>query len=237
MGQRSIVPLEKRCSGCSLSKWWCMCELIPKTDNQTAVVWIYHPLELLKTTSSTVLSRLSLRRKMVLQWEGRGDPIPMPSLDLSNAWVLMPEDGAIPIEEKAREYLNQKAIQPHLSPPVLIAIDGTWRQARRMVKKIPWLLELPKITVTDANPNPNILRRQHLEEGMSTSDAIALCLKYLGEEEASQSLLSARLLQMTHVLKTRGIYIDQRVEQLNRSQRAVILNVNGEPDSNQIEEK
>jgi DTW domain-containing protein YfiP len=135
----------------------------------------------------------------------------------------MPEDGAMPIEQKTQEYFNQKANSPQIAPPVLIAIDGTWRQARRMVKKIPWLLDLPKITVNDANPNPNILRRQHFEEGMSTSDAIAICLKYLGEEEASQSLLSARLLQMKHVLKTRGIYIEQRVEQLHSSLRPVVL--------------
>jgi DTW domain-containing protein YfiP len=231
MGQRSLVPIERRCSGCALSKAWCICDQMPKVDHQLKIIWIYHPLELLKTTSSTVIARRCLNHVQLLQWEGRGDPIPKPNLDLSNAWVLMPEEGATPLEDEIEKFKNlqnqnhptQNHPTQNLAPPVLIAIDATWRQARRMVKKIEWLQPLKKVILLQSNPNPNILRRQHLEEGMSTLDAVAIGLRLIGETQEAQTLLDARLFQMKHILKTRGIVIEQRVEQVQSSTRPWLI--------------
>ncbi len=224
MGQRSLVPIERRCSGCALSKAWCICDQMPKVDHKLKIIWIYHPLELLKTTSSTVIARRCLNHVQLLQWEGRGDPIPKPNLDLSNAWVLMPEEGATPLEDEIEKIKQIQSNQTQeLVPPVLIAIDATWRQARRMVKKIEWLQPLKKVILLQSNPNPNILRRQHLEEGMSTLDAVAIGLRLIGETQEAQTLLDARLFQMKHILKTRGIVIEQRVEQVQSSTRPWLI--------------
>ena len=61
----------------------------------------------------------------------------------------------------------------------LVAIDGSWKQAKALWWRNPWLLRLNRIML---NPESASRRPQVKKEGLSTIEAVALALKCLGED-------------------------------------------------------
>ncbi len=55
-------------------------------------------------------------------------------------------------------------------------LDGSFRQARRMYKRVPELRELPELCLPAPIITPTRLRRPTQPEGMSTIEAIAAAL-------------------------------------------------------------
>ena len=62
----------------------------------------------------------------------------------------------------------------------LVVIDGSWKQAKALWWRNPWLLRLNRITL---NPLHRSLRAQVKREGLSTIEAVALALECLGEDK------------------------------------------------------
>jgi hypothetical protein len=60
----------------------------------------------------------------------------------------------------------------------IVVIDGSWKQAKAMWWRNPWLLKLTRITL---NPSHKSLRGQAKKEGLATIEAVALALECLGE--------------------------------------------------------
>jgi hypothetical protein len=68
----------------------------------------------------------------------------------------------------------------------IVVIDGSWKQAKAMWWRNPWLLRLTRITL---NPAYKSLRGQAKKEGLATIEAVALALECLGENvEVGESL-------------------------------------------------
>jgi DTW domain-containing protein YfiP len=60
----------------------------------------------------------------------------------------------------------------------IVVLDGSWKQAKAMWWRNPWLLKLTRITL---NPEHKSLRGQAKKEGLATIEAIALAFDCLGE--------------------------------------------------------
>lgn len=57
----------------------------------------------------------------------------------------------------------------------LLVLDGTWAQTRRMLRRMPALASLPRLSVAAPEQAGPRLRRPHLEQGMATMEAL-LCV-------------------------------------------------------------
>jgi hypothetical protein len=62
----------------------------------------------------------------------------------------------------------------------IIALDGSWKQAKTLWWRNPWFLKLNRISL---NPAHASLRAQTREGGLSTIEAIAFALDNLGEDK------------------------------------------------------
>ena len=62
----------------------------------------------------------------------------------------------------------------------IVVLDGSWKQAKSMWWRNPWLLKLTRVTL---NPNHKSLRGQAKKEGLATIEAIALAFDCLGENK------------------------------------------------------
>jgi hypothetical protein len=69
----------------------------------------------------------------------------------------------------------------------IIAIDGTWKQAKTLWWRNPWLTRLNRISL---NPAHTSLRPQVKGEGLSTIEALAFAFEHLGEQrETGETML------------------------------------------------
>jgi hypothetical protein len=63
----------------------------------------------------------------------------------------------------------------------IVVIDGSWKQAKAMWWRNPWLLKLSRITL---NPDHPSLRGQAKKHGLATIEAVAMTFDCLGENAA-----------------------------------------------------
>ena len=100
----------------------------------------------------------------------RGDaaPIPFPP----KTGVLYPSASALPIEDIA---VDER-------PTHLIAIDGTWHQARTLYRDMRWLHQFPHYALNPAEPSRYRIRREPKASFVSTLEAVLYSLHILEPE-------------------------------------------------------
>ncbi len=74
--------------------------------------------------------------------------------------------------------LDRRLAEEDDRPIRLIVPDGTWRQARRMVRRVAGLAKVPRVTLPEGLVSKYRLRKRRPTGGMCTFEAIseALCL-------------------------------------------------------------
>ncbi len=70
-----------------------------------------------------------------------------------------------------------------------IVLDGTWQEAQKMYNRSPYLSALPKISIFNANKSTFRLRRNQLENGLSTVETVAHILDKTGQIKTSEKLM------------------------------------------------
>jgi DTW domain-containing protein YfiP len=109
--------------------------------------------------------------------------------------VLFPGHGALP--------LTLELIETLPSPPALIVPDGNWRQASRMVKRLPLLADAVKVVLPARDFKGSALRR-NLPGRMSTFEAVAQALGVLEGESVAGPLLDFYRRATDRMLFSRG---------------------------------
>jgi len=93
--------------------------------------------------------------------------------------LLYPGDGANPLEPEA--------VEGRLT---LVAIDGTWAQARSIVAANPWLATLSQLRLSPRGRSVYAVRRQPYPWGLCTLEAVAEALALLDHDaDAGAALL------------------------------------------------
>ena len=91
----------------------------------------------------------------------------------------------------------------------IILLDGSWSQAKALWWRNPWLLKTQRLLLVPQKRSLyGKLRKEPRKESVSTLEACALCLDYLGEDpQISEGLMSSfsRLLEKYKTLHGRTI--------------------------------
>ncbi len=197
----------ERCASCGLKLAGCICASMPRLHSRVRFVLIRHYKEAWKTSNSGRVLARCLPETRVYDWRGRGGPWTAPELP-PGSWLLFPGDEARPA-----------AALRDIERPVVVLIDGTWKQSRKMCRQVPGLAALPRLSLR-AQPLPLVLRRRVVPGGLCTAEAAARLLIAAGEEAAGRGLLAAWQAQVRHILRSKGLRPDTRIEQLGASPRA-----------------
>ena len=118
--------------------------------------------------------------------------------------VLFPGRGARP--------LTPELVASLPSPPALVVPDGNWRQAGRMVKRLPLLAGAVKVALPARAFAGAALRRNRPGHRMSTYEAVAQALGVLEGEAVAGPLLdfyrraTDRMLLVRGKLKSGDVY-------------------------------
>lgn len=110
------------------------------------------------------------------------------------SYVLFPADNAINLED----------LRPQI-PIQLIVTDGNWRQASKLNTRHPELSHLPRVKISAQNLAQHHLRKEHMREGLSTLEAIALAIRTIEGHTAGNALLALYQKKLEATLQGRGI--------------------------------
>jgi DTW domain-containing protein YfiP len=110
--------------------------------------------------------------------------------------VLFPGRGARP--------LTPELIAALPSPPCLIVPDGNWKQAGKMVKRLPLLAATTKVALPVRDFTGNALRRNRPGHRMSTYEAVAQALGVLEGKEVAEVLMEFYRRATDRMLLVRG---------------------------------
>jgi DTW domain-containing protein YfiP len=87
----------------------------------------------------------------------------------------------------------------------LVVPDGTWKQARKMTKRIAWLGELPRVVVPPGPPSLYGVRRTDKPGALSTMEAVARAYGVLEGAEVQEELERAFRVLVARLLYSRGV--------------------------------
>jgi DTW domain-containing protein YfiP len=149
---------------------------------------VRHVREATKSTSTARWAHLLLPSCELREYRERADADGL-ALGAPGDWLLFPGEG--------------EASPARLPPQRLIVLDGTWRQARRMLRALPALQWIPRLTAPPRLPG---LRLRTAPNGgaLSTLEAMAGAVAKLESAELGALLLETHDALVDRVLRARG---------------------------------
>jgi DTW domain-containing protein YfiP len=170
------------CARCRRPASVCYCDALPRLETTTRVVILQHPRERDMPIGTARMASLCLPQAELhvgVRWADSAalaralrDPARPPIL-------LYPGAGA-------RDILRD----PPPGPVTLVIVDGTWSQAKTVVRDNPVLQALPRYAFATPEPSQYRIRREPRAEYVSTIEAVMHVLGVLeGEPARFRSLL------------------------------------------------
>lgn len=175
-----------------------MCAHAPRLEIRTPVVVIIHRSDMPRTSSTVRLLGLAIRDVAILPhgvFPAAADPAAKVPAGTTPV-VLFPGHGAKP--------LTPDLVAALPSPPALVVPDGNWRQASRMVKRIPLLAGAVKVALPERAFPGMAVRRNQEQHHMSTYEAVAQAVGILEGEAVTEPLLDFYRRATDRMLMVRG---------------------------------
>ncbi|MGF1698608.1 DTW domain-containing protein [Vibrio lamellibrachiae] len=193
------------CPDCHLSLH-CVCDLIPRIDSSIHIALLMHENELTRETNSGQWLQASLTHCSQHIWQRTAptqslvDLIKQPHLE---PLILFPSEQSIAVsqaietiaskntEQKDTEkrYTAGKEIESIEKVPLFIILDGTWQEAKKMAKKIPWLEGCQHVHLSPSSNSSYQLRRNQAKGHLCTLEVGAELLNSVEENISSQKLM------------------------------------------------
>jgi DTW domain-containing protein YfiP len=177
-----VIEPRAMCGRCRRPTSVCYCRALPQIATTTKVVILQHPRERDMPIGTARMASLCLPHSELhvgVRWADNaalahalGDPAQPPIL-------LYPGPGA-------RDILRE----PPVGPVTLVVVDGTWSQAKTVVRDNPILQALPRYAFATPEPSQYRIRREPNAEYVSTIEALMHVLGALeGDPARFRSLL------------------------------------------------
>ncbi len=173
--------VRQRCYQCFRPKSLCFCEAIPRIDNCTNVLILQHVGERSHPFNTARIVQKALRHCRLIadhnQHFGRKN-LPL----LANSGLLYPSVNATSLAE----------LPAAERPGQLVIIDGTWHQAKTILRDAPQLQDLPCYRLSPSSPGQYRIRREPDAHSLSTLEATVAALQALEPDtDGLDQLLSA----------------------------------------------
>ena len=162
------------CYRCHKPQVSCVCASIVPVDNRTAIHVLQHKRERFHPIGTARFAQLGLARGRVIldDPQDRAGTTRDAQAGEAPLGVLFPSPRARLLSELA----------PHERPRTLIVVDGTWPQARSLMRLHTWLHTLPQYALAPAHKSLYRIRTEPFDTAISTIEAIVLALRTLEPE-------------------------------------------------------
>lgn len=190
-----------RCYVCRRPRRMCFCASIPSVANRTEVVLLQHTRERHHPFNTARIVRRALQRCRLIVDHNTGFAARELPLQDGAAALLYPGSEAT--------LLNGQAGIDRVRQ--LVVIDGTWHQAKTVVRDVPALQGLPCFRLQPATPGQFRIRREPTATSLSTIEATVAALRVLEPEtQGLDALLNAFHVMVDQQLAAAGRHLGWR---------------------------
>jgi DTW domain-containing protein YfiP len=179
----TVAPREPRivCPACRRPASVCYCQHVTKVPTRTRVVVLQHPRERDMPIGTARMATLCLPNAELhegVRWD-------------DGALDRILEDGTrTPILLYPGEGATDVMREPPRGPITLVVVDGTWSQAKKLVRENPRLGALPRYAFAPPTPSEYRIRREPEDTYVSTIEALVHVLGALeGDPDRFRALL------------------------------------------------
>ena len=185
----------ERCELCLVSQQHCICSLRIVGESNIAFLLLYHDKEILKPSSTGKLIADVIPETYGVIWQRTIKDeavIHLLNSDMYFPMIVFPHSFAKPEQVKLTSLDCENKFGG--KRPLLVMIDASWREARRIFNKSDYLHKLPMISLSDEqisslkNSNAYNMRKAEKGDHFCTAEVASQLLYALGEERNSEIL-------------------------------------------------
>lgn len=178
----------ERCKFCQVATQYCVCAHQPNIDSDVAVMLIMSENEVFKPSNTGRLILDTIKEGYAFQWS-RTEPDPQMLALINNPdyqpILVFPDEY---VDDQTRVVSQPGECFSQGKKPLIILLDGSWREARRIFRKSRYLDGLPVISIQPQAISQYIMRKSENEQHLSTAEVAVLVLQQLGEINAGNVL-------------------------------------------------
>lgn len=171
------------CMRCRRPERVCFCKHLPSLETKTRIVILQHPRERDMAIGTARMASLCLPGSELhvgVTFEDSRAVDRALADPARPAALLWPGPGAIDVMK-----------DPPRGPITLVVVDGTWWQAKKLVRVNPAIAALPRYSFTPPNPSEYRIRKEPRDDYVSTIEALVHVLGVLeGDQARFQALLA-----------------------------------------------
>lgn len=167
---------------CGLVKGHCICDYDIEIKSQIEFWLLTHENELTRTNNTGRLIERAIDTTKVFVWSRTEEPKELIDLmEIYDVYLVFSDDRE---KEKARvvEY------KPTDKKTAFLILDGTWKEARKILRKSPYLQKLPIVTLHSEKSTSYDLRRNKDDGHLCTVEVAIELLNMVGEKNESELL-------------------------------------------------
>lgn len=185
---KQITKLYQSCDQCGLPIINCICNIVPKIDTK-AKIWILSTEREFRRPSNTarLLKLINPESTELILWERMNPPeklIEYIKSEQYEIYLLFPTENE-DLPERKFEYKNSG------KTPAFIILDGTWKEAGKMLRKSDYLNKLQRISLNPVQKSEFTLRKGAGEGELCTIEAAIEILKLNCELENAKLIKGA----------------------------------------------
>ncbi|ADL50650.1 tRNA-uridine aminocarboxypropyltransferase [Clostridium cellulovorans] len=180
---KQITKLYESCNKCGLPVINCICDIVPKIDTKSRICILSTEKEFSRPSNTARLLKLvNPESTELILWERTNFPeklIEYINSEDYQVYILFPTEND-DLSEVNYEYKNSERT------PVFVILDGTWKEARKILRKSDYLKRLPRISLDPIHKSEYTLRRGASEGELCTIETAIEVLKLNHEFENAQ---------------------------------------------------
>jgi DTW domain-containing protein YfiP len=193
----SVVAVRPTCAACRRPRGVCFCDRITILPTRTRILLLQHPREERVGIGTARMAHLALpHSRLRVGLEFADDPEARAAAGGPDTFVLFPGPDALPVGRLPRD----RAL-------TLVVLDGTWSQARKLLRLNPAIASLPRVAFLPRRPSGYLIRREPADFCVSTIEALAEVLRVIEPEGARFE----RLLDPFHAMVERQQWFESEV--------------------------
>ncbi len=189
---------DRKCPHCRIHVRLCFCERLVPTPNTIPVTIIQHIRERFLPTNTAHLAKITLQNCHIFMRGFQHEEGQINEASLTNRLSSQSENDFA--EKRTNLYLypsddaleiNDDFFEKHPGPYHLIVPDGSWRQCKKFHRRDKTLEGLLRVKITPKVASQYFLRKQHLDEGLCTFEAIMMALGALEKNQQNNELMTS----------------------------------------------
>ncbi|WP_297423651.1 tRNA-uridine aminocarboxypropyltransferase [Clostridium sp.] len=180
---KQITKLYESCSKCGLPLINCICNIVPQIETKAKIIILSTEKEFSRPSNTArLLKLLNPKSTEIILWERTR--ISEKLIEYINnedyeKYLLFPIDNSDSPERRFEHKSSEKS-------PVFIILDGTWKEANKILRKSDYLKKLPRISLNPIHKSEYTLRRGASEGELCTIEAVIEILKLNYEIQNAQ---------------------------------------------------